>query len=121
MILDFYLLELSKYFKKKNKKRKKTKIDEEVCPQIEKKVQEPSSQLLWNLPRVQYSAYKSSYVDEYFHIHKILIWKESTLLLYIEYKKFWWVLHNRAYNITISHPQKTKFSSFIYYSYFYLS
>ena len=60
MILYFYLLELSNYKQNKTKQ----KIDEEVCPQIEKKVQELSSQLLWNLPRVQYSAYKSSYVDK---------------------------------------------------------
>ena len=43
LILDFYLLELSNYKKKQNKKQK---IDEIVCPQIEKKVQEPLSQLL---------------------------------------------------------------------------
>ena len=75
-------------YKQTKQKTKNKKIDDEVCPQIEKKVQEPSSQLLWNLPRVQYSAYKSSYVDEYFHIHKILIWKESSLLLYVEHKSF---------------------------------
>ena len=42
-ILDFclfYLLELSNY-----KQTKQKKINEEVCPQIEKKVQEPPSQL----------------------------------------------------------------------------
>ena len=59
MILDFYLLEQSNY---KQIKQNKTKIDEEVCPQIEKKVQEPSTQLSWNFPRVLYDAYKSSYV-----------------------------------------------------------
>ena len=41
MILYFYLLELSNYKQNKTKQ----KIDEEVCPQIEKKVQKPSSQL----------------------------------------------------------------------------
>ena len=60
MILDFYLLEQSNY--KQTKQNKTKKIDEEACPQIEKKVQEPSSQLSWNFPRVQYDAYKSSYV-----------------------------------------------------------
>ena len=38
-----YLLELSNY--KQIKQNKTQKIDEEVCPQIEKKVQESSSQL----------------------------------------------------------------------------
>ena len=39
------------------------KIDEEFSPQIENEVQETSSQLLWNFPRVQYGTYKSSYVE----------------------------------------------------------
>ena len=60
LILDFYLLEQSNY---KQIKQKKKKIDEEFCPQIEKKVQEPSTQLSWNFPRVQYDANKSSYVE----------------------------------------------------------
>ena len=47
---------------KQNQKKKK-KNDEEICPQIEKKVQEPSCQLSWNFPRVQYGAYKLSYVE----------------------------------------------------------
>ena len=55
---------------------------------IEKKVQEPSSQLSWNFPRVQHGAYKSSYVDEHFHIHNIPNWKENTLLLLVEHKIF---------------------------------
>ena len=41
----------------------KNKIDVEFSPQIENKVQEPSSQLSWNFPRVQYGIYKSSYVE----------------------------------------------------------
>ena len=57
LILDSYLLELSKY------KQMKKKNDEEFSSQIENKVQEPSSQLSWNFPRVQYGAYKSSYVE----------------------------------------------------------
>ena len=81
MILDFYLLELSK------NKQTKQKIDDEVCPQIENIVQELSSQLSWNFPRVN-GAYKLSYVDEHFHIHKILNGKESTLPLLIEHKSF---------------------------------
>ena len=40
LILDFYLLDLSNC-----KQTKQKKIDEEVCPQIEKKVQESSCQL----------------------------------------------------------------------------
>ena len=62
MILDFYLLNQSNYKQIKQNKTKKKNFDEEVCPQIEKKVQEASSQLSWNFPRVQYDAYKSSYV-----------------------------------------------------------
>ena len=64
------------------------KTNVEVCPQIENKVQEPSSQLSWNFSRVQFGAYKSSYVDEYFHIHNIPNWKESTLLLLVVHKSF---------------------------------
>ena len=75
-ILDFYLfflLELSNY----KQTKQKTENWWLVCPQIEKKVQEPSSQLSWNFPRIQYSAYKSSYVDKCFHIHKIPNWKQG--------------------------------------------
>ena len=72
------MLELS------NEKQKIQKIDDKVCPQIENIVQELSSQLSWNFPRV-YGAYKSSYVDEHFHIHKMLNWKEITLTLLIEH------------------------------------
>ena len=68
--------------------QKKKKIDEEVCPQIKNKVQESSCQLSWNILRVQYGAYKSSYVDKHFHIHNIPNWKESTLLLWVENKSF---------------------------------
>ena len=46
LILDFYLLDLSNC-----KQTKQKKIDEEVCPQIEKKVQESSCQLSWNFPK----------------------------------------------------------------------
>ena len=74
-------------YKQTKQKTKNKKIDDEVCPQIEKKVQEPSSQLSWNFPWVQYSAYKS-YVDEHFHIHKIPNWKECILPLLIEHKSF---------------------------------
>ena len=84
MILDFYLLELSNY--KQTKQNKKTNV--EVCSQIEKKVQEPSSQLSWNFSRLQFGAYKSSYVDEHFHIHNTPNWKESTLLLLVVHKSF---------------------------------
>ena len=45
LILYFYLLEQSNYKQTKQNKTKQKKIDDEVCPQIEKKVQEPSSQL----------------------------------------------------------------------------
>ena len=62
LILDFYLLKLSKY-----KQTKKKKTDEEFFPQIENKVWEPSSQLSWNFSRVQYGAYKSSYVENISH------------------------------------------------------
>ena len=72
----------------KTKPKKKKKIDEEVCPQIKKKVQESSYQLSWNILRVQYGAYKSSYVDKHFHIHNIPNWKESTLLLPVDHKSF---------------------------------
>ena len=41
LILDFYLLELSKYKQMKKKKN----FDEEFSPQIENKVQKTSSQL----------------------------------------------------------------------------
>ena len=41
LILYFYLLELSNYKQTKQNK----KIDDKVCPQTEKKVQKPSSQL----------------------------------------------------------------------------
>ena len=75
------MLELS------NDKQKKKKNDYEVCQQIENIVQEPSSQLSWNFPRL-YGAYNSSYVDEHFHIHNIPNWKESTLLLLLDHKSF---------------------------------
>ena len=93
MILDFYLLGLS------IDKQTKQKIDDEVCPQIENIVQELSSQLSWNFPRV-YGAYKSSYVDEHFHIPKILNWKEITLTLLVEHKGFdWYYIIDLKYQI----------------------
>ena len=86
MILYFYLLELSNYKQNKTKQ----KIDEEVCPQIEKKVQKPSSQLSWNFTRVQYGAYKSSYVGNTSTSTKYpnFFLKKSTLFLRVENKSF---------------------------------
>ena len=87
MILYFYLLELSNYKQNKTKQ----KIDEEVCPQIEKKVQKPSSQLSWNFTRVQYGAYKSSYVGNTSTSTKypnFFFLKKSTLFLRVENKSF---------------------------------
>ena len=87
------MLELS------NEKQKIQKIDDKVCPQIENIVQEPSSQLSWNFPTV-YGTNKSSYVDEHFHIHKILNWKEITLTLLIEHKSFdWYYIIDLEYQI----------------------
>ena len=86
MILYFYLLELSNY--KQTKQNKTKKIDDEVCPQIEKKVQKPSSQLSWNFIRVQYGAYKSSYVENTSTSTKYPNLKESNLLLRVENKSF---------------------------------
>ena len=86
MILYFYLLELSNY--KQTKQNKTKKIDDEVCPQIEKKVQKPSSQLSWNFIRVQYGAYKSSYVENTSTSTKYPNLKESALFLWVENKSF---------------------------------
>ena len=84
LILYFYLLELSNYKQTKQNK----KIDDKVCPQTEKKVQKPSSQLSWNFIRVQYGAYKSSYVENTSTSTKYPNLKESTLLLRVENKSF---------------------------------
>ena len=54
---------------------------------LKKKIQESSSQLSLNFPRVHYGAYKS-YVDQNFHIHNIPNWKEITLLLLFDHKSF---------------------------------
>ena len=88
MILYFYLLELSNYKQTKQNKTKQKKIDDEVCPQIEKKVQKPSSQLSWNFISVQYGAYKSSYVENTSTSTKYPNLKESTLSLQVENKSF---------------------------------
>ena len=64
------------------------KIDEEFSPQIENKVQKPSSKLSWNFPRVQYGTYKSSYVENTSTSTKYPNLKESALFLWVENKSF---------------------------------
>ena len=89
LILYFYLLELSNYKQTKQKKKKKKKKNWWwSLSTIEKKVQKPSSQLSWNFIRVQYGAYKSSYVENTSTSTIYPNLKESTLFLQFENKSF---------------------------------